>query len=347
MQKNKKLSLIMLGLLMGTTAKADSSAIGYTYLSGGIAYDKSGWNKPLKEFFKAGSGAIGEGITHQNLTPKGSSLGSYLHGSYALDDNIFLDAKLRYLGGRKNGYFVGVGYHLAVDDSSDFYILGGISQPDLPAKVRLKLGKETLVRNAARAMISTIITMTPDEVSEYDKKIGENERAMMYKILEAMPVAPEDGDQTLADFFAKQGYDNNDIVNTAVDMAVAVADDLNLPIQKAIDDSEISLKSQIAPTLEVGYRINFSEQLGARLAYRGSYDSVRMRGKFFNPTNEKLTTIDCKSQGLSHEGTVEATYAFTPNLIAEAGYTISQMFKFDTIKPNISHQCTVGLRYVF
>lgn len=349
MQKNKKLSLIMLGLLVGTTAKADNSAIGYTYLSGGVAYDKSGWNKPLKEFFKAGSGAIGEGITHQNLTPKGSSLGSYLHGSYALDDNIFLDAKLRYLGGRKNGYFVGVGYHLAVNENSDFYVLGGISQPDLPAKVRLKLGKETLVRNAARAMFLKIMTMKPAECAEYIKKIDDNQVVILRKMmLETLPKLPRvDGDQTFGDFFTKQGYDNNDIVNTAADAAVDAVEKFNLPIQKTIDDSEISLKSQIAPTLEVGYRINFSEQLGARLAYRGSYDSVRMRGKFFNPINEKLTTIDCKSQGLSHEGTVEATYAFTPNLIAEAGYTISQMFKFDTIKPNISHQYTVGLRYVF
>lgn len=121
----------------------------------------------------------------------------------------------------------------------------------------------------------------------------------------------------------------------------------NLPLQKTMDDSEISLKSQLAPTLEVGYRINFNDQLAARVAYRGSYDSVRMQGKFFDPINRETTSIDCKKRGLSHEGTLEATYAFTPNLMAEAGYTISQMFKIGTVKPKSSQQYTVGLRYAF
>ncbi|WP_253306382.1 hypothetical protein [unidentified bacterial endosymbiont] len=344
MQKRRQLALLMLGVLVSTTTNADDSAISYSYLSGGANYDKNGWNRPLAEFFKNGIGPIGNSLTHQTLTPKSSSLGGYLHGSYALDDNLFLEAKLRYLGGRKNGYFVGVGYHLAVADNADFYVTGGISQPDLPNKVQLNQQGKVLVQGYPGSVASELMSVKVGEITDYMlQAVGPEviERVQVSLRLMGL-VKPKSYQITVGEWMTDNNFDPNDVVNQWTEVIKS-----NLPLKKTIDDSEISLKSQLAPTLEVGYRINFNDQLAARVAYRGSYDSVRMQGKLFNPINGKTTAIDCKKRGLSHEGTLEATYAFTPNLMAEAGYTISQMFKIDTIKPKIGHQYTVGLRYAF
>lgn len=336
----------MLGVVISTTANADNSTMSYSYLSGGLAYDKNGWKGPLADYCKNSIGVLGSSLNNQNFTPKRSSLGAYLHGSYALDDNIFLDAKLRYLGGRKNGYFVGIGYHLAVTDSADFYVLGGISQPDLPAKMQLNQKKEVLLKSYYTDITNKMMSAKPEELKQIlISTFGKEKRA---ELIDGLSVLfPDDfdfkEDQLLKDFIAEYGVDKDNVVNQLKDVINA----LDLPIQKVIDTSEISLKSKIAPAVELGYRINFSDQLGIRLAYRGSYDSVRMQGKLFNPFNQESSTIDIKNSGLSHEGTVEATYAFTSNLMAEAGYTISQMLKIGSIKPNSSHRYTLGLRYAF
>lgn len=346
MQKRRQLALLMLGVLVSTTTNADDSAISYSYLSGGANYDQNGWNKPLAEFFKNGIGPIGNSLTHQGLTPKSSSLGGYLHGSYALDDNLFLEAKLRYLGGRKNGYFVGVGYHLAVADNADFYVTGGVSQPDLPNKVQLNQQGKVLVQGYPGSGASGLMSVAANEVvvqNYMERNFGSEVRLCLRDFIATLGInlRPQDN-QTVGEWLTAAGVDQNVVVNHLTELAKS-----NLPLQKTVDDSEISLKSQLAPTLEVGYRINFNDQLAARVAYRASYDSVRMQGKLFNPINGKTTAIDCEKRGFSHEGTLEATYAFTLNLMAEAGYTISQMFKIDTIKPKIGHQYTVGLRYAF
>lgn len=343
MQKSKQLALLMLGVLVSTTTNADDSAISYSYLSGGANYDQNGWNKPLAEFFKNGIGPIGNSLTHQTLTPKRSSLGGYLHGSYALDDNLFLEAKLRYLGGRKNGYFVGVGYHLAMADNADFYVTGGVSQPDLPNKVRLNQQGKTLVQGYPGSVASQLMSVNVVDVKNYEMQaVGSEVRELFKQCMKLLTLDPPKGNETIGEWLTNNGIDQNEVVNQLTEIMKT-----NLPLQKTMDDSEISLKSQLAPTLEVGYRINFNDQLAARVAYRGSYDSVRMQGKFFDPINRETTSIDCKKRGLSHEGTLEATYAFTPNLMAEAGYTISQMFKIGTVKPKSSQQYTVGLRYAF
>jgi opacity protein-like surface antigen len=345
MQRSKQLALLMLGGLISITANADNSTISYSYLSAGANYDRNGWNKPLAEFFKNGIDPIGNSITHQALTPKISSLGGYLHGSYALDDNLFLEAKLRYLGGRKNGYFVGVGYHLAVADNADFYVTGGVSQPDLPAKFRLNQQGKTLVQGYPRSLVLQFMNLNSQQIYEsISRNAGSQQAVLAEKFLDSLEFTEcMNNNETLEEYIIRVGEDLDGVVNRSAE----VIRGLLPPLQQTIDDSEISLKSQLAPTLEVGCRINFNEQLGARLAYRGSYDSVRMQGKFFDPIHGKSTSIDCKKHGLSHEGTLEATYAFTPNLMAEAGYTISQMFKIGTVKPKSSQQYTVGLRYAF
>lgn len=346
MQKRRQLALLMLGVLVSTITNADDSAISYSYLSGGANYDQNGWNKSLAEFFKNGIGPIGNSLTHQTLTPKSSSLGGYLHGSYALDDNFFLEAKLRYLGGRKNGYFVGVGYHLAVADNADCYVTGGVSQPDLPNKVRLNQQGKLLIQGYPVSVASGLMSVSANQgdVRNYTMlAVGSKVIPYLQQSIGSLKIRqPPQGDQTVGEWMTDNNLDQNDVVNQLTEVIKS-----NLPLQKTMDDSEISLKSQLAPTIEVGYRINFNDQLAARVAYRGSYDSVRMQGKLFDPTNVKTTPIDCKKRGLSHEGTLEATYAFTPNLMAEAGYTISQMFKIGTVKPKSSQQYTVGLRYAF
>lgn len=345
MQKSKQLALLMLGVLVSTTTNADDSAISYSYLSGGANYDQNGWNKPLAEFFKNGIGPIGNSLTHQTLTPKRSSLGGYLHGSYALDDNLFLEAKLRYLGGRKNGYFVGVGYHLPVADNADFYVTGGVSQPDLPNKVRLNQQGKTLVQGYPGSVALQLMSVNANknDILNYQlQAVGSEVREFLNEFMGSLKLFRPKSNKTVGEWLTDNDMDQNNLVNQLTEVIKT-----NLPLQKTIDDSEISLKSQLAPTLEVGYRINFNDQLAARVAYRGSYDSVRMQGKFFDPINRETTSIDCKKRGLSHEGTLEATYAFTPNLMAEAGYTISQIFKIGTVKPKSSQQYTVGLRYAF
>jgi hypothetical protein len=354
MKKSKILALITLGILIGSsTANANNGAISYSYLSGGAVYDKSGWNKKLAEFFKQGIGAVGNGVTQEALTPKRSSLGGYLHGSYAVDDNIFLETKLRYLGGRKNGYFVGVGYHLAVADNADFYMTAGISQPDLPASVRLNQKGGGLVNNYPRSLLLKFFRMKISDFTEYMESDNITSEDLILKklVLDAdskeylfSPSNENIGnDETIGNLCEKNSSSGKAVFfNTAVEAIKS-----KLPLQATIDNSEISLKSKLAPAVEVGYRIHFTEQLGARLAYRGRYDLVRISGKLFNPSTQRFTSVEDKKHRLTHEGTVEATYAFNPNLTAEIGHTMSKMSKIGPIKPKMSHYCTAGLRYNF
>jgi opacity protein-like surface antigen len=354
MQNSKKLALIMLGMLMGTTAKADDSTMSYSYLSGGVAYDKTDWDKPLADFFKVGMGPIGSGITSKNLNSKHSRLGGYLHGSYALDDNIFLAAKLRYLDGRKNGYFIGIGYHQAVTDNADFYVLAGISQPDLPVSVRANRQSTLPIQSCSEEVISKVMAINSNHIAEMHNVFKDTfglrkGRTFLLSLTNAIGNAFNANfaaNESVADYMVRHNIDKQDLVDS-VENSLNDQAEMEELIQKAVDHSEITLKSKVAPTLEVGYRVKFTDQLGARLAYRGSYDSVRMQGNFFNPFTQIPLSMDRSKSGLSHEGTLEATYAFTPNLMAEAGYTISKMFKIESSKPNNSHRYIVGLRYAF
>lgn len=110
-----------------------------------------------------------------------------------------------------------------------------------------------------------------------------------------------------------------------------------------LDKAIVSFKSKLAPSLEVGYRANLSEELGVRLAYRLTQDNLEINHVVATGT----TLYWEKGKGLSNELSAVAHYHFMPQLAAEVGYTFSKLTQVGFIKPKGSHVGTVGLRYAF
>lgn len=117
-----------------------------------------------------------------------------------------------------------------------------------------------------------------------------------------------------------------------------------------LDKAIVSFKSKLAPSIEVGYRANLSDELGVRLAYRLTQDNIEIEHIAATVTTVSTTKTAAygeKGNGLSHELSVGAHYHFTPQLAAEVGYTFSKLTQVGFLNPKGSHLGTVGLRYAF
>lgn len=117
-----------------------------------------------------------------------------------------------------------------------------------------------------------------------------------------------------------------------------------------LDKAIVSFKSKLAPSIEVGYRANLSDELGVRLAYRLTQDNIEIEHIAATVTTVSTTKTAAygeKGNGLSHELSVGAHYHFTPQLAAEVGYTFGKLTQVGFLNPKGSHLGTVGLRYAF
>lgn len=117
-----------------------------------------------------------------------------------------------------------------------------------------------------------------------------------------------------------------------------------------LDKAIVSFKSKLAPSIEVGYRANLSDELGVRLAYRLTQDNIEIEhiaATVTTVSTTKTAAYSEKGNGLSHELSVGAHYHFTPQLAAEVGYTFGKLTQVGFLNPKGSHLGTVGLRYAF
>lgn len=318
--KKIALSVLCAAVISQSAFAAEGSSVSYSFLSGGFAFDNNGLASDYQKLIETRelSGATLKAKDAYKI--KTSSLGGYLTGSYGFDNNVFVEGRLRALANRQTSFFAGAGYHFPIDERSDIYLLAGVSKPVLPSSSHLTQKGREFFQGA-----------TSDSSPKVDRDgiyIDANSTISDAKITVG-------GKELTAEEKAK-------LSAPAPKKQHAEEDDLN----KAI----VSFKSKLAPSIEVGYRANLSDELGVRLAYRLTQDKIEIEHIAVPVTKvstKKTDTYREEGNGLSHELSVGAHYHFTPQLAAEVGYTFTKLTQVDFIKPKGSHVGTVGLRYAF
>jgi predicted porin len=305
---------------------AETGSVNYSFLSGGLAFDHNGLASDYKKLVELREGLSGTTLKAKDAYRlKDSSVGGYLNGSYGFDNNVFIEGRLSALANRQTGFFAGVGYHFPIDERSDFYLLGGVSKPVLPSSSHLtKKGREFF-----RGTTSDSSSDRSHIVDRDGVKIDSASRFI--------------------------GNINMDVGGKAFTLTEEEKAKLNAPVQKQsaqsaenvrLADAVISFKSKLAPSIEVGYRANLSDELGVRIAYRITQDKIAIEHVIATKLGTKSRYAE-KGNGLSNEFSVGAHYQFTTQLAAEVGYTFNKLTKVGFLNPKGSHSGTVGLRYAF
>jgi hypothetical protein len=234
-----------------------------------------------------------------------------------LDNNIFLEGRLHTLSNRKTSFFAGAGYHFSVDERSDIYLLAGVSQPVLPSSSHL-------IQKGREFFENPTTQNTSSQLSPAGGKLNLNGAH-----IDSPNTMMKEGGRTLSP----------DEIQAKLNPAPKKQSTQKDTLDKAV----VRFKSKLAPSLEVGYRANISDEIGVRLAYRLTQDNIEIN----HVTATGTALYSQKGKGMSNELSAGAHYHFTPQLAAEVGYTFTKLTKVGFIKPKGSHMGTVGLRYAF
>lgn len=120
-----KKQLCAVALLTTTALTATAQADDFTYLSGGLLYNKQGllaeFNKVFEENKKFSK------IQKESLKQKTNSVGYYLNGSVGFDNQVFVEGRIHH-SRLLHQALLGVGYHYPIMQQVDVYGLVGVSQ---------------------------------------------------------------------------------------------------------------------------------------------------------------------------------------------------------------------------
>lgn len=345
MKSNRKLVLMLSGLLMAPVAIADQTA-DYTCLSMGAVRDNSGWANPLTEKF---ADSVDGFLSNESLVLKKSTMGGYLRGSYDLGNGLFTEMRLRGFNNRSLGYFVGLGYYMPIGENASFYVLAGLSQPDLPREVRLNAVGKKGIKQGYSALSAGYYARykSVHEVSGFLHRVGVPFQ-LINQVTGGLP-----NNQSILEGCQANNIDSTERLERLAGLIAWASTTNALLISDkakevdAIIQSKLTVKSKIAPAIEIGSRIKLTDDFKVRLAYQVRYDRSKLEGELFNLSALEVQSISETRRGLSHEGSIEGYYALGANWQAEAGYTISKMLKLGNVSPKAGHQVNVGLRYAF
>lgn len=120
-----KKQLCAVALLTTTALTATVQADDFTYLSGGLSLNKSGF---LSDINKAiDNHKLPTDKQKEALKSKNSGAGFYLNGSVGFENNVFVEGRVQNSKVLSN-YLLGVGYHYPVMQQVDVYGLLGVSK---------------------------------------------------------------------------------------------------------------------------------------------------------------------------------------------------------------------------
>lgn len=131
--KKIALSVLCFSIVSQSAFAAEGRSVSYSFLSGGLAFGKSGVASDNQKYLETMTNLKYKGA----FRTKSSRLGWYLKSNAGFDNNFFIEARLHSLSNLTSGFFGGVGYHFPVSESSDIYLLGGVSKPVLPFMISL------------------------------------------------------------------------------------------------------------------------------------------------------------------------------------------------------------------
>lgn len=120
-----KKQLCAVALLTTTALTATAQADDFTYLSGGLLYNKQGLlaasNKVVEEHKNLSK------IVKESFKQKTNSVGYYLNGSVGFDNQVFVEGRIHH-SRLLHQALLGVGYHYPIMQQVDVYGLVGVSQ---------------------------------------------------------------------------------------------------------------------------------------------------------------------------------------------------------------------------
>jgi opacity protein-like surface antigen len=141
-----KKQLCAVALLTTTALTATAQADDFTYLSGGLLYNKQGL---LAERNKANEeNTTIPKIAKEYVKQKTNSFGYYLNGSVGFDNQVFVEGRIHH-SRLLHQTLLGVGYHYPIMQQVDLYGLVGVSQrtialrENFPEKILDDSGKMT------------------------------------------------------------------------------------------------------------------------------------------------------------------------------------------------------------
>lgn len=140
-----KKQLCAVALLTTTALTATVQADDFTYLSGGLSFNKSGFiskaNKIIDDLELPNK-------QKEAIKSKNSTAGFYLNGSVGFENNVFVEARVQNSKALSN-YLLGVGYHYPVMQQVDVYGLVGVSKRSVDITPTLKSATAVAVSSVA------------------------------------------------------------------------------------------------------------------------------------------------------------------------------------------------------
>lgn len=148
-----KKQLCAVALLTTTALTATAQADDFTYLSGGLLYNKqgllAGQNADLDKKLEAKEITTSEKEMQQQKT---NGVGYYLNGSVGFDNQVFVEGRIHH-SRLLHQTLLGVGYHYPIMQQVDLYGLVGVSQRTIaslenyPEMIKDKSGEKSFKKH--------------------------------------------------------------------------------------------------------------------------------------------------------------------------------------------------------